>query len=320
MRPNPSRQPQILFVTSEVVFMPEYSGKNADYVACPTGKFANSAADFIGELLAMGVDVHVTQPDYRRRFASIARSRRPAKAKKLPAGRVHLTEDRIFFYTEAVDGDDKWAKIKISLAFQREVMHQVLPRVKPHLIHCHDWMTGLIPAVAQTLGIQCMFTVGKSTTAKIPLAWVEDAGIDAAVFWQQLFYDRFPCNYEETRNTNPLDLLLSGVFAADCVGVNGISFSPGRPEIRPEFAREPLQELLQKKWESGCAVCDGADPLNTQQYLPHYTRMLAHDIAKPQTRKSQSLRSPVPATNPSKRINSGHHQTLGNYLPAAEAV
>jgi glycogen synthase len=102
----------------------------------------------------------------------------------------------------------QWENIKISVTFQREVINHVIPEVQPDLIHCHDWMTGLIPALAKKFEIPCLFTVQNPDATKNFPSYVEDLGIDAAAFWQHLFYDRYPINYEETRETNPANFLL----------------------------------------------------------------------------------------------------------------
>ena len=58
-------------------------------------------------------------------------------------------------------------------------------------------------------------------TAKCHLTEIEDIGIDDALFWQNLYFDYFPASYENTRDTNPVDFLISGIFAAHFV--NAIS-------------------------------------------------------------------------------------------------
>ena len=60
--------------------------------------------------------------------------------------------------------------LKLALAFQREVINHVIPDVQPDLIHCNDWMTGLIPAAARRMGIPCLFTVHNIHTHKLTLA------------------------------------------------------------------------------------------------------------------------------------------------------
>ena len=49
---------------------------------------------------------------------------------------------------------------------------------------------------------------------------IEDRGIDAAYFWQNLYYTRMAYTYEATRETNPVDMLASGIFAAHFVTLN----------------------------------------------------------------------------------------------------
>jgi starch synthase len=49
-----------------------------------------------------------------------------------------------------------------------------------------------------------------------------------ASFWQQCYYDRMPANYHETRNTNPVDLLASGLFGAHLANtLSNTSTAPG---------------------------------------------------------------------------------------------
>lgn len=210
-------QPRILFVTPEALFIPCLSGAMREYRVTHHHRFGNVLSDFILGMYSRGVDLHVGQPDYRQVF-SVAHRRPPRKGtKKIPATLVHLTEDRAFYYSGYPDSNDPWQNIKISIAFQREVIHQVIPLVQPDVIHCHDWMTGLIPPAAKAWGIPCVFTFHSRHSAKCHLALIEDMGIDVHAFWRHLFYQDFPTSYERTRDNNPADFLLSGVLAAEHV-------------------------------------------------------------------------------------------------------
>ncbi|MFO7685186.1 MAG: glycogen/starch synthase [Desulfobacterales bacterium] len=100
----------------------------------------------------------------------------------------------------------------MALVFQREVINNIIPRVAPDLIHCHDWMTGLIPAMARRTGIPCLFTVHNIHSMKTTLNVIEERGIDVASFWDGLYYERMPQGYEEGRYGNPIELLTRGVF------------------------------------------------------------------------------------------------------------
>jgi starch synthase/alpha-amylase len=115
-------------------------------------------------------------------------------------------------------------------------------------------MTGMIPAMAKHWGIPCLFTVQSRRSAKSLLASIEDRGIDGAAFWQHLFYDRYPCSYEETRDTNPLDFLLSGILAARHVSTTSFALMSETFEARSEFVYSPLRNVLAQKWNAGCVA------------------------------------------------------------------
>ncbi len=61
------------------------------------------------------------------------------------AGVSFLAEDRAFYYLRSVYSNYGSENAKIALAFQREIINNIVPYVQPDLIHCNDWMTGLLP-------------------------------------------------------------------------------------------------------------------------------------------------------------------------------
>jgi starch synthase/alpha-amylase len=258
---NLSTYPRILFVTPDVAFMPEWEGSQTNFIPANAGRFGDFQAELISNLFELGADVHVAQPDFHQIFSINSRKEKSGVGVRLPCDRVHLAEDRSIFYSRSIGSNSEWENIKISLAFQREVVNQIIPRVGPDLIHCCDWMTGLIPAVAKKIKIPCLFTVQRLDTATSLLSCVEDIGIDAAGFWQNLFYDRYPGNYEETRDTNPLDLLLSGILAADHVDAARTLGLRSIAEGRSDYKYSPLGKLLAQKWKAGC-VSEIPDPLH----------------------------------------------------------
>jgi starch synthase/alpha-amylase len=279
-----SAQPRILFITPEVVFMPEGTGDSTDYINNHIGGFGDLLAGLISDLFNLGVDVYVAQPDYRRIFADFSRRSRFKMVKKIPGDRVHLTRDRVFFYSNYPHSNFQWENTKISVTFQREVINHVIPEVQPDLLHCHDWMTGLIPAMAKKIEIPCLFTVQNPDTAKSFLSYVEDIGIDAAAFWQHLFYDRYPINYEETRESNPANFLLSGISAANFVNTSSAAFLAKVGENQSLFAKFPIWGALVKKMNTGCAAVN-SNLAKTQQYIDIYERMLQRSLLQPEREK-----------------------------------
>ncbi len=250
--------PTILLVTPEVTYLPRGMGDIADNLSAKAGGLADVSATLISALFEEGADIHVALPDYRRMFgagiAPLQIKKLDAIRRKMPAERIHLAEDRAFFYLDRVYSNYSIENGKIALAFQREVINNIVPRVQPDLIHCNDWMTGLVPAMARQHEIPCLFTVHNIHTVKRPLAYIEDRGIDAASFWQYLFYDHYPSGYEQIRETNPVDFLVSGVFAAHFVNTVSETFLEEIVEGQHDFVKPSLRRELTGKFKAGCAT------------------------------------------------------------------
>ena len=250
--------PTILMVTPEVTYLPKGMGDIADNLSAKAGGLADVSATLISALFELGADIHVALPDYRNMFgagiAPLQIKKLDAIRRKMPAERIHLAEDRAFFYLDRVYSDYGDENGKISLAFQREVINNIIPRVQPDLIHCNDWMTGLIPAMARQHEIPCLFTIHNIHTVQRPLHYIEDRGIDAASFWQHLFYDGYPSNYGVARDNNLVDFLVSGVFAAHFVNTVSETFLEEIVNGQHDFVRESLRRELAAKYEAGCAT------------------------------------------------------------------
>ncbi|AKJ63772.1 glycogen synthase [Kiritimatiella glycovorans] len=260
------KKPRILIITPEITYLPEGMGNMANRMSAKAGGMADVSASLIAALFNKGADIHVCLPHYRRMFnvevgRLIAEELRVYKS-KLPTSRIHLAEDRIFYYRENVyrgAGDDT----RVALAFQREALNNIISMVKPDLIHCNDWMTGLIPGAARRQNIPCLFTVHNIHTQRITLAQIEDAGIDAAEFWPNLFYTVPPGCYEETRDTVPVDLLTSGIFGAHFINTVSPTFLSEVVEGRHDFVPEAVRYEMACKRDAGCAagILNAPDPV-----------------------------------------------------------
>jgi starch synthase len=250
--------PTILLVTPEVTYLPKGMGEIADNLSAKAGGLADVSATLISALFEEGADIHVALPDYRCMFgagiAPLQIKKLDAIRRKMPAERIHLAEDRAFFYLDRVYSDYGNENGKISLAFQREVINNIIPRVQPDLIHCNDWMTGLIPAMARQQEIPCLFTIHNIHTVRRRVDYIEDRGIDAASFWQYLFYDGYPSDYERTRENNLVDFLVSGVFASHFVNTVSETFLLEIVGGQHDFVKESLRKELAAKYEAGCAA------------------------------------------------------------------
>lgn len=252
------KNPRVLIVTPEVTYLPDRMGSLANFLTAKAGGLADVSAALISALFHQGADVHVALPDYRAifkdRLAPFLKKEQRAIRQVMPDDRVHLAEDRAFFYLNRVYSNYGTENIQISLAFQREVINNIVPRVRPDLIHCNDWMTGLIPAMAREMQIPCLFTIHNIHTVKTTLAHIEDRGIDAAYFWNHLYYVTFASEYETARDSNPVDFLVSGVFASHFVNTVSTRFLEEIAQGRHAFVESHLRQELVNKLEAGCAV------------------------------------------------------------------
>ena len=258
--------PRVLIVTPEVTYLPDRMGGLASFYTAKAGGLADVSASLISALFKQGADVHVAIPDYRELFsdklAPVLKKEFKRIQRKMPDDRIHLAEDRAFYYTNRVYSLYGEENVKLSLAFQREVINNIVPRVQPDLIHCNDWMTGLIPAMARQQEIPCLFTVHNVHTIKTSLAAIEDRGIDAAYFWQNLYFENMATNYENARDTNPVDLLTSGLFAAHFVNVVSPTFLQEIIDGRHAFIDGPIRQELANKVSADCAagILNAPDP------------------------------------------------------------
>ena len=264
--PSAKINPRVLIVTPEVTYLPDRMGNFSRYLTAKAGGLADVSAALVSALFNEGADVHVALPDYRAifhdRLAPFLEREQWAIRNVMPDDRVHLAEDRAFFYLNRVYSAYGGENTKLSLAFQREVINNIVPRVRPDLIHCNDWMTGLIPAMSRQMGIPCLFTIHNIHTVKSTLAHIEDRGIDAAYFWQHLYYEHFSASYEDAWSANPVDFLASGVFAAHFVNTVSPRFLEEIVEGRHRFVEWPIRQELTNKFHAGCGtgILNAPDP------------------------------------------------------------
>ena len=270
------KNPRVLIVTPEVTHLPDRMGNLSNCLTAKGGGLADVSAGLINALFQQGADVHIALPDYRSIFKDklapfLERERRRIR-RVMPDDRVHLAQDKVFYYLNRVYSSGHGQNMKLSLAFQREVLNNVIPRVEPDLIHCNDWMTGLIPAMARQMKIPCLFTIHNIHTEKATLAHIEDRGIDAAYFWDKLYYSRMPYEYEESWDNNPVDFLASGIFSAHFVNVVSPTFLQEIINGTHPFVPDSVRQELSHKWHNECAVGilnapdPGYDP-SVDQYL-----------------------------------------------------
>lgn len=283
------KKPRILIVTPEITYLPSGMGNMAGKLNAKAGGLADVSASLVASLFDLGADVHVALPHYRRMFhvdvGRLIADELRVYQERMPDSRIHLAEDRCFYYRDTVYSNEQSENPHLALAFQREVINNIIPRVQPDLIHCNDWMTGLIPAHARRLGIPCLFTIHNIHTVHMKLSEIEFSGIDAAEFWRNLFYMRPPVDYYETRDTNPVDLLTSGVFGAHFINTVSPTFLTEITKGWFEFIPECFRREVIAKYVAGCAkgILNAPDDSYNPATDPHLKAQYApetHRVAK----------------------------------------
>jgi len=257
------RRPRILLVTPEVTELPSGFGNLANVVRAKGGGLADISAALVAELVRLGLDVHIAMPKYERQMREHARVSQ-AELDRLSSlfqssEPIHLAGDSAFAYLQNVyEQMGSNTSLHRAEAFQRTVINQIIDAaMPPHgkmLIHCNDWMTGLVPAGAKSRGIPSLFTVHNIHSDSDTLRSLEQYGIDVARFWQDLFL-RYPAGmYDAPWEYVRADFLLSGIKAADHVNTVSPTFLFEVVNgYFPEIIDTRIRDELASKYHAGCA-------------------------------------------------------------------
>lgn len=253
--PVPPSRPRVLIVTPEISRLPASFGARTRRIHAKAGGLGDATASLVDGLARLGADVHVALPNYRRLFEGAGEAPREGD-------RIHLADDPLFHHLDRVYPGDPGEALDAALVFQREVIHRILPRVRPDLVHCNDWMTALIPAAAKCRGIPSLFTLHNIHDRQTSLERIAAAGIDPHGIWRNLYFTRPPGESEHDRWHLPVGLLASGVFAADHFN----TVSPGFLEELEDGAHRGIapgirREILCKRWHGRASgVLNAPDP------------------------------------------------------------
>lgn len=265
LTPSKKDKPRILIVTPEITYLPPGMG-NVLKLSAKAGGMADVSASLVAALFELGAEVHVALPNYRRLFHGDVFNLHEKELRRyyesLPGGNIHLAEDRVFYYRDQVYSTSQDEAMHIALAFQREVINNIVPRVKPDLIHCNDWMTSVIPAMARRRGIKSLFTVHNIHTRQTTLEEMERVGIDAAEFWMNLYYRGHPAGYYEARSNMQVDLLTSGIFAAHYINTVSPRFLQEVVDGWHAVVPDSVRAELRHKFHAGCStgILNAPDP------------------------------------------------------------
>ena len=164
-------KPKILICTPEITALPEGMGNAANMIAAKGGGLGDISASLVSHLNeSKEYELHIAIPKYDRSIKHIAKitNEQIDRLAVVLSGRgIHLVNDSAFAYIANPYAENRLhTPIRRSLAFQRQVINNILDYVRPDVVHCNDWMTGLIPAACKEKNIKSLFTLHNIFTEK----------------------------------------------------------------------------------------------------------------------------------------------------------
>lgn len=257
------RRPRILLITPEVTELPSGFGNMANMVRAKGGGLADISSALVAELIRLGLDIHIALPKYERQMRKYGHMSQGEADQFMTVFQssdpIHLATDSSFSYVQDVyEGTGQNTSLHRATAFQRQVINNIIAEALPEhgkmLIHCNDWMTGLIPAAAKLHGIPSVFTVHNIHTDGNTLRNLELYGIDVGRFWKNLYLDGYPMPEGELWEKCRVNFLLSGIKAADHVNTVSPTFLQEIVDgFFPDIIDGRIRRELAEKTRSGCA-------------------------------------------------------------------
>ncbi len=251
--------PQILIATPEVVSLPENMGNLSNMIKTGDGGgLADISATVVAELYRQGVNVHVVLPHYKRLFETqgkVSEERYRAMIRGvLEQDRIHFVNDVLFERAKRVYDESSpldRLNLRKAIAFMRGSIYGLFPKISSEnsdvVIHCNDWMTGLLPAAAKKWGIKSLFTFHNIFTEFVTPELSHKLGIDIEPFQEHLYFKFHPDSFKDGAthySKNQVDLLTSGLFASD--RINTVSPTFLREIVRGDFEDIQGERLIPK--------------------------------------------------------------------------
>ncbi len=257
------RRPRILLVTPEVTELPPGFGNLANLINAKGGGLADISAALVAEMVRLGLDIHIALPRYERQMRAHANISQQELDRLISLFHtvepIHLVQDSAFAHLQDVyEHFGANTALHRAEAFQRTVINQIITEAMPDhgkmLVHCNDWMTGLIPAAAKSRGLPCLFTLHNIHTDRDALRNIEACGIDVTRFWRELYLEQHPDYVLDPWADIGVDFLLSGIKAATHVNTVSPTFLKEIVDgFFPELITPQLREELQAKYAVGAA-------------------------------------------------------------------
>ena len=255
-------KPKVLLCTPEITELPQGMGNAANLITAKGGGLGDITASLIKYLNDTNeYELHIVLPKYDQSIKKIAdlHSQQIDRMAVVLAGRgIHLVNDSAFSYINTpYEHGSIHTPIRRSLVFQRYIINNLLDYLQPDVVHCNDWMTGLIPAAARSKGVKSLFTLHNIFTEKQSLKQIELSGIKPMDFTEWLYFDEFPDlenDWEYHFENNKVDLTASAILASDCFNTVSETFLKELVARNfPEIVPRSVYSMIKQKFEENKA-------------------------------------------------------------------
>jgi len=211
-------KPKLLICTPEVTFdLPEGMGNLAGKVLnFKTGGMADVNSTIIRDFVKdPNFELHVALPKWEsslKELSELTENELKDIQEALHDKNYHLIKDASFNHvkiegtnTMMYDDTHRFKCEDRAIAYNRGIINYVIPHVNPDITWCSDWMLGLVPPAAKSMGIKNLTTGHNIFTKFVGTDHVIKSGIDLRTFKDNLIYGE---NFD-------VDFLASEIFASD---------------------------------------------------------------------------------------------------------
>lgn len=296
-----SEKPKVLLCTPEVTELPGSMGNAAHFIQAKTGGLADISAALVEQLNENSdFEFHVVLPKYDRSIKGLGEisSSEIHKLKTvLKDSNIHLIDHPSFTETFAdgskvdVYGDTEiHSSLKKAMAYQSGVVNYTLDDINPDVVHCNDWMTGLIPAATRERGIKSLFTLHNIFTKNMSPAEIFREGLNSKQLNGNLYLEKHPNSLENSFYDNKVDFTTTGIFSSDYF--NTVSPTYLEELVRGEFSDivpPQMREQIINMYNAGRAVGivnaprEKESPMNSGAIIPYDTSNFSE--IKPENKK-----------------------------------
>lgn len=296
-----SSKPKILICTPEVTELPEGMGNAAHMISAKGGGLGDISASLIRYLNETDdFELHVVLPKYDskiKKVADITNQQIDRLAIVLSGEGIHLVNDSAFSYISNPYQDHKvHTGMRRALAFQRYIINNLLDWIQPDVVHCNDWMTGLVPAAAKSKGIKSLFTLHNIFTQHQTLKDIELSGMKPLEFAQYLYFEKFPGNiannWKNQFDTNNIDFTASAILACDYFNTVSETFLDElKNNYFDEIVPTSIYHMIKEKYDQGKALGITNAPNDTinSKLLPHIINFNKHNIMEIKARNKEKF-------------------------------